>query len=418
MLNKSNIDISTKIIQNHLLIETWFREYQSNFNPVITCSVDLRNSHYKISPVDTNIFPAGFNNLSELSHALAVQAFQSLIQHEIGSCRRILLIPESHTRNVFYYESLAKLRDIIYQAGYEVKIGSLLLEEGQEPNEVVLPSGRHITLYPIMREDNRIKLKDFDPCLIILNNDLSAGVPELLKNIKQVVTPAPDLGWYQRSKFKHFEQFSLVAKEFASLIDIDPWCVVPEQDHLDNFDVYDSNSIEKLAKKTQALLNKIQEKYNQYNIKDKPFIFMKADAGTYGMGVIPILDVQEVYSLNRKEKQNMAVRKGNQQIDRVLIQEGVYTYEQYGEQESVAEPVIYLFGQHVIGGFYRVHQKKGINENLNAPGMAFEPMAFQECCHTPDPEQSIFYPKNKYYVYGVIARLASIAARLEQGCYK
>ncbi len=418
MLNKYNFDISDKIIKNHLLIETWFREYHSDFNPVITCSVDLRNSHYKIAPVDTNLFPAGFNNLSEQSHALAVQAFQALVQHEIGSCRRILLIPESHTRNVFYYESLAKLRDIIYQAGFEIQIGSLLLESGQEPTDVTLPSGRHIMLHPLIRDQDRIKLTDYDPCLVILNNDLSAGVPEILKNIKQTITPSLDLGWYQRSKFKHFEQFGKIANEFSSLIDIDPWFILPEQDYINDFDVYNSESIELLAHKTQLLLDKIQAKYNQYQIPDKPFIFMKADAGTYGMGVIPILDAQEIYSLNRKEKQNMAVRKGNQQVDKVLIQEGVYTYEQYGELGSVAEPVIYMFGHHVIGGFYRVHQKKGINENLNAPGMAFEPMAFQECCHTPDPTQPVSYAKNKYYVYGVIARLASIAARLEQGCYK
>ena len=165
------------------------------------------------------------------------------------------------------------------------------------------------------------------------------------------------------------------------------------------------------------IITKIQKKYTQYGITDKPFIFMKADAGTYGMGVIPILDAQEIYAFNRKEKQNMATRKGNQQVDRVLLQEGVYSYEQYGELNAVAEPVIYLFGHQVIGGFYRVHKNKGTNENLNAPGMAFEPMAFQDCCHTPNPEQPTLYNKNKYYVYGVIARLASLAARLEQGCY-
>jgi glutamate--cysteine ligase len=418
MLTINKQDISSIIIQNHLIIETWLREYQSKFSPLITCSVDLRNSLYKISPVDTNLFPAGFNNLSEQSHALAVQAFQSVIQHEIGSCRRILLIPESHTRNVFYYESLAKLRDIIFQAGYEVKIGSLLLEAGQDPTEVALPSGRHITLSPLMRENDRIQLADFDPCVVILNNDLSAGVPDILKNIKQRITPSVDLGWYQRSKYKHFDLFSDVVIEFAKLINIDPWLIVPEQDYVDNFDVYDSESIELLAKKTQALLDKIQRKYTEYHIPDKPFIFMKADAGTYGMGVIPIIDAQEIYSLNRKEKQNMAVRKGNQQVDRVLIQEGVYTYEQYGELGSVAEPVIYLFGHQVIGGFYRVHQKKGVTENLNAPGMAFEPIAFQDCCNTPDPDKPVSHLKNKYYVYGVIARLASIAARLEQGCYQ
>lgn len=411
-----NLELSRKIIKNHLSIETWFREKQFDFSPVITCSVDLRNSLYKIAPVDTNLFPAGFNNLSEQSQALAVQAFQSVIQYEIGSCRRILIIPESHTRNIYYYESLEKFSDIINQAGYEVKIGSLLLEPGQDPTEVKLPSGKELKLYPLIREADRVKIERFDPCLVILNNDLSSGVPDILKNIKQVITPSPALGWHQRSKYVHFEQFSKVAMDFADLIGIDPWLMVPVQDRIEDFDIYNENR-DHLAEKIQVLLNKIQKKYTEHGIKDKPFVFMKADAGTYGMGVMPILDAKEVYALNRKEKKNMAVRKGNQQVDRVLIQEGIYTYEQYGELGLVAEPVIYLFGQHVIGGFYRVHHNKGINENLNAPGMAFEPMAFQDCCHTPYPDQPETYAKNKYYVYGVIARLAAMAARIEQGCY-
>jgi glutamate--cysteine ligase len=411
-----NSDLSKKIIQNHLLIEAWFRDQHSEYLPIITCSVDLRNSLYKIAPVDTNLFPAGFNNLSEQSHVLAVQAFQSVMQYEIGARSRILIIPESHTRNVFYYESLAKLQDIIYQAGYEVKIGSLLLEVGQEPTEITLPSGRHIKLYPLNREGNRIKIADFDPCMIILNNDLSAGIPDILKNTSQAITPSPALGWHQRSKHTHFEAFAKVATTFADLLNLDPWLIIPKQDYVEKFNIYDSENIELLANKTQVLLDKIQGKYHEHGIEDKPFVFMKADAGTYGMGVIPIFSANEIYSLNRKAKKNIAIRKGNQQVDKILIQEGIYTYEQYGD--LVSEPVIYLFGQQVIGGFYRVHHKKGINENLNAPGMAFEPMPFQECCHTPDPEQSETYSKNRFYVYGVIARLAAMAAKLEQGYYK
>lgn len=418
MLYKKTPDISTNIIKNHLSIEAWFREYHSNFKPIITCSVDLRNSHYKIAPVDTNLFPAGFNNLSEESYALAVQAFQFCIQNEIGSCRRILIIPESHTRNIFYYESLAMLRDIIYQAGYEVKIGSLLLEPDQVANEVTLPSGKKLQLYPIIRIEDKIKLEDYDPCLIILNNDLSAGVPPVLNNIKQTVMPASKLGWYQRSKYKHFSQFSKVATEFSKIINIDPWFLIPDQAYLDDFDIYNQEKIELLANKTQELLDKIQLKYTEYKIKDKPFVFLKADAGTYGMGVIPIVNAQEIYGLNRKEKKNMAVRKGNQQVNKVFLQEGVYTYEKYGELNSVSEPVIYLFGQQVIGGFYRVHEKKDSNENLNTPGMAFKPIAFQGCCHMPDPSLSISCIKNKNYVYGVIARLAALSARLEQGLYE
>ena len=45
-------------------IERWFRaQWQDHVVPFYT-SVDLRNSGFKLAPVDTNLFPGGFNNLN------------------------------------------------------------------------------------------------------------------------------------------------------------------------------------------------------------------------------------------------------------------------------------------------------------------------------------------------------------------
>jgi glutamate--cysteine ligase len=40
-------------------------------------------------------------------------------------------------------------------------------------------------------------------------------------------------------------------------------------------------------------------------------------------------------------------------------------------------------GERVVGGFYRVHKDRGIDENLNSPGMKFEPLAFASPCQKP-----------------------------------
>ena len=50
----------------------------------------------------------------------------------------------------------------------------------------------------------------------------------------------------------------------------------------------------------------------------------------------------------------------------------------------MAEPVVYMIDQFVVGGFYRVHTERGIDENLNSPGMSFVPLAFETDCHSPD----------------------------------
>jgi glutamate--cysteine ligase len=97
----------------------------------------------------------------------------------------------------------------------------------------------------------------------------------------------------------------------------------------------------------------------------------------------------------------------------VIIQEGVYTFETWGQENAVAEPVVYMIGQHVIGGFYRVHAERGINENLNAPGMHFEPLAFEKPCNNPDNSLDPNCDQNRFYAYGVIARLALVAAARE-----
>ena len=52
----------------------------------------------------------------------------------------------------------------------------------------------------------------------------------------------------------------------------------------------------------------------------------------------------------------------------------MHTFETLNE--AVAEPVVYMIDRYVVGGFYRVHTGRGMDENLNAPGMHFEPLAF------------------------------------------
>ena len=97
----------------------------------------------------------------------------------------------------------------------------------------------------------------------------------------------------------------------------------------------------------------------------------------------------------------------------LLVQEGVYTFETWGDANAAAEPVVYTIDHFVVGGFYRVHTGRGRDENLNAPGMTFESLAFADTCICPDPGKSPDAKSNRFYVYGVIARLALLAAARE-----
>lgn len=404
-------------IEQHLLdhqgqIEQWFRaQWRLTPAPLYT-SVDLRNAGFKLAPVDTNLFPAGFNNLNPAFLPLGIQAAQSAIERIDPEAERILIVPESHTRNLFYLESLASLAEILSLAGYDIRIGSLIADL-TAPQTIELPSGRSVTLEPLVKDGNRLGVKDFDPCFILLNNDLSDGRPELLTDLEQAVVPPLDIGWTLRRKSDHFAHYSRCVNEFSKLVDIDPWLIDPMFRKCGKINFQKREGEDCVAKNVGDLLKKIQVKYDQYGIDVEPYAIIKADAGTYGMGIMTVQSVDEVHDLNRKQRTKMAKIKGGQAVTEVIVQEGVYTYETWGDARAVTEPVVYMIDHFVVGGFYRVHTERSPSENLNAPGMHFEPLAFVESCTTPNQSLAPDSYPNRFYAYGVIARLAMLAAARE-----
>ncbi|MFT4060403.1 MAG: glutamate--cysteine ligase [Legionella sp.] len=401
-----------KVLLNQVAaIETWFRQQWKKTPPPLTSSVDLRQAGFKLAPVDTNLFPAGFNNLNPEFLPLCIQAAQSVLVDYVPYCTRILLLPENHTRNKFYMQSLSVLRTIFTKAGFVVRIGSLD-PNLKEPIEIELENGETLLLEPIQRQGDRIGLVDFNPCFLMLNNDLSQGIPEILEGLQQKIRPTAKLGWASRLKSNHFGFFDEIAKEFSDVVGLDAWLINPYFSAIDGIDFMAQEGIDRLAHEVDKILKLTQDKYATYGIKENPFVVIKADNGTYGMSVMMVHDADEVRQLNRKQRTKMATSKGSQKVERVIIQEGVYTFETM-PNGAVAEPVVYMIGQFVVGGFYRVHQERGIDENLNAPGMHFEPLAFAEACNMPCDELEVVDSPNRFYVYGVIARLAALAAARE-----
>lgn len=401
-----------KIIEHALEIENWFKLQWKKSPAPFYGSVDLRNAGNKLAPVDMNLFPAGFNNLNPNFLKMASEAAFSALMQQAPQTKKIILIPENHTRNQFYWQSVRVLLHILNEAGFIVRVGSLL-PDYVEPSEIMLTEGDPILIQTLSRKENRLCVGDFVPDSIILNNDLSEGIPDILKNISQPILPPAELGWSRRLKSSHFQQYAEVTNEFATLLSIDPWLIAPDFRHCGEVDFMKREGENCLMKNARELFSSIRQKYAEYHVTCDPFVVMKADAGTYGMAVMTVRDEAELLSLNRKQRTGMAKTKSGQPVSRVILQEGVYTFETWGPEQAVAEPVVYLCGERVIGGFYRVHQSKGVDENLNAPGMQFEPLPFVCPCHlaindaTQDPFQ------NRFYVYGVVARLSMLAAARE-----
>ena len=404
-------DVERRILDATPAIERWFRLKWQEHTPPIYGSVDLRNAGFKLAPVDTNLFPGGFNNLSGDMLPLAVQAAMVAIDKYCPDARNLLLIPENHTRNTYYLQNVVRLAAILRQTGLNVRLGSLN-PEVTEPLWLEAADGSPLRIEPLVRHGRRLGLADFDPCSILLNNDLSAGIPDILRGLhEQVLLPPLHAGWAVRRKSNHFAAFDDVAAEFAQLVGIDPWLVNPYFATCDQVNFQDGTGAECLATNVEFLLGRIREKYREYGIGETPFVIVKADAGTYGMGIMSVKDPSEVVNLNRRQRNKMAVVKEGLQVQQVLLQEGVPTIETV--EEGPAEPVVYMIDRYVVGGFYRVNRERGRDENLNAPGMQFVQLPFATSCVLPDCNAPLEDAPNRFYAYGVVARLALLAAALE-----
>jgi len=402
-------DLERQLIASQAGIEHWLRSQWQDHAAPFYCSVDLRNSGFKIAPVDTNLFPGGFNNLNPDFRPLCVQAAMTAIEKACPDARGMVLIPENHTRNQHYLQNVVVLQTILRQAGINVRIGTLL-RDITHPTEITLENGAKLKLEPLERRGNRLTVGGFDPCVIVLNNDLSAGTPDILKDLEQAVLPPLHAGWTVRRKSNHFHAYREVAEEFAQLIGIDPWLINPFFEKCGKINFQEKKGEECLEGYVTEILDDIRAKYREYGIKQDPFVIVKADAGTYGMGIMTVKDPSEVRGLNRKQRNKMAVVKEGLEVHEVMVQEGVYTHETV--DDAVAEPVVYMIDHFVVGGFYRVHTQRGQDQNLNAPGMQFKPLAFADPCSSPNPDDP-GCPPNRFYAYGVIARLALLAGSIE-----
>ncbi|WP_288393183.1 glutamate--cysteine ligase [uncultured Herbaspirillum sp.] len=413
-LNGPLLELEKKILGATPAIERWFRMEWQEHTPPFYCSVDLRNAGFKLAPVDTNLFPGGFNNLSPEMLPLAVQAAMAAIEKYCPDARNLLLIPENQPGNTFYLQNIGRLMQIFRQTGLNVRLGTLA-PGATKPQQIELPDGTHITLEPLERSANgrRLGLKNFDPCTVLLNNDLSSGVPSVLEGLyEQSVLPPLHAGWALRRKSNHFAAYDEVVKKFSKMVEVDPWMLNPLFTKVSNIDFQENTGTDALADSVSSLLSKIRKKYKEYGIKEQPFVFIKANAGTYGMGIMTVKDASEIKDLNRKQRSGMLAGKEGLEVSEVIVQEGVHSFERINQ--AVAEPVVYMIDRYVVGGFYRVHADRGVNENLNAPGAHFVPLAFAQQHALPDmhAKPGTAAP-NRFYMYGVVARLALLAASVE-----
>lgn len=422
-MNEHILKIAEGIQKNRKALWSWHLEYLKKSSPPFYCSVDLRDSGHKIVPVDSNLFPAGFNNICPEDRRTAPAIFRAQIeaissQKTDSIASKILIIPEAHTHNGFYIENLFYLNQILENAGYETRIGwyGALPEGTSAPVRLKSITDKELTAYPIEINEGVLSAQGFVPDLILLNNDFSSGYPDLLDSVEQPIVPSHTLGWHTRKKSDHFKYYNQLAHEFAQIIGIDPWIIQIETEEVTPVNFNEDLGIDRVKETVNQVLLKTKQRYIQNQISREPFVFVKNNSGTYGMGIMVAYSPEDLNHLNRRIRNKMSTGKNRIPIQSVVVQEGIPTATII--DRLAAEPVIYLVGSQLIGGFLRTNTEKGAEENLNSQGMVFKKLCMSDL-RASQLESALEETENNEeepileLVYGSVARLSALATGLE-----
>lgn len=384
-------------------------------------SLDVRDSGWKVCVVDVNLFPAGFNILSETDKQRASDKMREFFSARLlkSGPWKITVVPEAHTQNQGYLSNLAGILKILEGAGCETRI--LWPGEPSIPKAWTLKTaaGDELTYLPPAQA-----LDGADA--LLLNHDLSGGIPKSIQNVSLPTFPSTTLGWYRRRKSMHFDIIDSLLRQLQQKFSFfDPWYFSMKSSTIQDI-VFDREADQqKLADLASDLLKRLSVDYQEREIADKPYLVVKNDAGTYGMGVLTIQDSAELLEATANMKKKMRKGKESQAISNFILQEGVPTalhYEANGKFVA-AEPTLYLVNGIPIGGFLRIHEELGANarrENLNQPGSlleAFEARNPSEATRRPFPTlrgMSCADQCHMKQTYGFVARLHAVAAGLEE----
>ncbi len=392
--------VHSKIVKHCSRVEEWFRSHRQELDIPFYSSYDIRDSSFKVSAVDANIYPAGFNNICPTDKEHTGDLVKFYINRHYGpKVKRILILTEEHTNNPYYWENVRALKQIMLDADLEVRI-AIPRVQSQEAIVMKTSSGEEVRAYSAVITDGRISVKDYEPDLVVSNNDFSEFYAEWGNEIVNPMNPPRELGWYQRKKSTYFKFYNQLATDFARVIEIDPWLLTVETELFSHFDLSDDQLRDQLADRVGQMLARLQKTYSGRGIQEKPVLFVKNNSGTYGLGVMRVESAEEVKSLNYKTRKKMKAAKGGRDVEEVIIQEGIPSITR--DEGITAEPAIYLIGCQLAGGFLRTHKEKGPTENLNSPGAVYKRLCVSDLKVSVEG-----HPMEN--VYGWVAKLGLLA---------
>ncbi len=360
--------VHAQIVSRLRDVQDWFQaESKGLFFPFYS-SFDIRDSGVKVAPVDANIFPAGFNNICPTDQESAVDIVKDYFARHYPNYRKVIVLTEEHTNNPYYWDNVNTLGKLLIEAGMDVRLA--IPRSLPQPLKVTSAQGFELEVYGAEREGEQVRAGDLVADLIISNNDFSEAYQDWVTGLKTPINPPHQLGWHQRHKSEFFQEYNILVEGFAKVIGLDPWLLQVQTSLFPEFDVNDDSSRAKLADVVDQTMQNLADQYRARSIDAEPFVFVKNNSGTYGLGVVQVNSGDEVRNWNYKSRKKMKAAKGGRDIEQVIVQEGIPTV--LTEQGATAEPTIYMIGCQLAGGFLRTHESKGPKESLNSPGAVYK----------------------------------------------
>ena len=379
----------------------------------LTGSVDVRHCEASAAghpgrscrtvAVDTNRFPAGFNNVDPGDHGQLAAAFRS--SPALQAADEIVVVHEGHTRMLVYHESVDALVAILQKAFPSKAILRCPLNELEERFGSVQRPGDSATACP----------KQF----FLLNADLSIeadqegdGAPDAGAVAAHRLLPMMDrcMGWDVRSKAAHFGFLHPMLEQCCARLGV-PLASMQASFAVSDADVCVANPrhrehmaslVDRLAGATKA-----------------PNVFVKNDRGTYGLGLWAFSKGSELRKSNSNVLDKLSYARHGARATRFLLQEGVPSSLRCGPGERQGRPleiVLVCIRGRVCSYFARLGAGSSTSTgSLNVPGSSF--VRRQDFESSPEFAEAAELVRRHWGRYVLLGRAAMLAMAREAVWY-
>lgn len=369
-------ELHDSILKNMNSLCEWYNTQKKELYIPFYSSYDIRDACFKATNVDANIYPAGFNNICQTDKDASPDLVQSYFEKHYPGAKKILLITEDHFKNTYYWENVFAIKNLLTKAEYEVVVGMPGLEASAGLTTMESYQGHKVDVLPVINANGQLQAKDFVPDVVVSNNDFTKTYEQWTDTSKTNMTPSMELGWHRRKKSVYFKHYNDVATEFAKILGVDPWIFTVKTNVFEQFDVSSDERKNELAQAVNNMIADLREEYKQRGIEEEPYVFIKNNSGTYGLGVTRVNSGDDVLHWTYDARKKMKAQKGGGKFTEVIVQEGVPTVVK--SEEATAEPTIYLVGEELAGGFLRAHAGKDDRESLNSPGAVYKKLCLSD----------------------------------------